>query len=293
MSLVACPLCGGEAEPLLVARDLNRGISDVRFPYCACTACACVFLAEVPSDLERYYPATYYEADDTHADAPSERAKLSLVQRHATSGRLIEVGPGRGGFAREAHAAGFDVVGVEMDAGACRNLEERIGVQAVHSDDPASVLPTLGPADVIVLWHVIEHVRDPWPVLQGAAQALAPGGILVIATPNPRALQFKLLRSRWPHLDAPRHLSLITADVLAKRAAGHGLALAELVTADRTANDWNAFGWQQLLRDRRRDIAGPLAAKAGSAVALALAPAERRGGRGSTYTAVFRHTQRA
>ena len=59
------------------------------------------------------------------------------------------------------------------------------------------------------MWHVIEHLRRPWEVIERAAANLQDGGVLAIATPNPRALQFKLLRRRWAHLDAPRHLFLI------------------------------------------------------------------------------------
>ena len=34
---------------------------------------------------------------------------------------------------------------------------------------------------------------------------------------DPRSLQFRLLRARWAHLDAPRHLCLVPPDALVRR----------------------------------------------------------------------------
>jgi 2-polyprenyl-3-methyl-5-hydroxy-6-metoxy-1,4-benzoquinol methylase len=272
----SCPLCGASSRTRLVTRDLNRGIGEERFRYAECERCRALFLDEVPDDLGRYYPDSYYEPQVEAV--PTERAKLALVRRHASGGRLVEVGPGAGGFASEAKAAGFEVAVIETDERAYRHLRESVGVEAVQSDDPAGALSRMPGSHVIALWHVIEHLRDPWALLESAAANLEPGGVLVVATPNPRAFQLRVLGGRWTHIDAPRHLVLIPATALVEAAGRHGLERAQLVYSDRTGRDWNAFGWQQMLRRR----------KLGSALALALAPIERTGARGSAYTAVFR-----
>ena len=59
------------------------------------------------------------------------------------------------------------------------------------------------------MFQIIEHLIDPWDTLQAAAESLLPGGVLVVATPNPGAFQFRFLRGRWTHVDAPRHTALI------------------------------------------------------------------------------------
>ena len=46
----------------------------------------------------------------------------------------------------------------------------------------------------------------PWIVLEEAARRLNPGGVLLVAAPNPDAWQARLLKSYWPHHDMPRHL---------------------------------------------------------------------------------------
>lgn len=51
-------------------------------------------------------------------------------------------------------------------------------------DDPAPLL-AVGPFDVVVAGEVIEHLAAPQALFEFAAAVLAPGGILIITTPNP------------------------------------------------------------------------------------------------------------
>ncbi len=136
------------------------------------------------------------------------------------------------------------------------------------------------------MWQVVEHLADPWAVLAAAAGNLEPGGILVVATPNPDALSLRLLGARWPHLDAPRHLWLIPVAVLDEFLGARGLRRVMLTEADPGGRRWNRFTWRRALASAGAPP-GP-AALLGGLVALALRPLERRPGRGSCYTAVYR-----
>ena len=121
----------------------------------------------------------------------TERYKLALIEPHAKSGRLVEIGPGPGTFALAAREAGYDVTGIEMDARSCEHLRASIGVGAVQTDSPAAALAELPRSNVIAMWHVLEHLRDPWACLDAAARNLEPGGVLAVAVPNPGAFQFR------------------------------------------------------------------------------------------------------
>jgi 2-polyprenyl-3-methyl-5-hydroxy-6-metoxy-1,4-benzoquinol methylase len=283
-----CPLCGGAADERLRSHDRNRGIGSTRFTYRRCRACGTVFLADPPSDPGRFYPPSYYPIGHEDATSETEAAKLELLERFAAPGRLIEVGPGAGGFAAAAARAGWAVTGIEMDETACRHLRD-IGVEAVRSAEPHVALRALPPARAIVLWHVLEHLAEPCALIEAAAAALEPRGVLIVAVPNPKAFGLRILGERWAHLDAPRHRFLIPASTLLERAQRAGLEPVALVGADRAGRDWNVFAWQQLLV---RPDSGPrrrrVAFHAGVLTALALAPVERHGLRGSTYTAVLR-----
>jgi 2-polyprenyl-3-methyl-5-hydroxy-6-metoxy-1,4-benzoquinol methylase len=289
---VACPLCGGPSSFVFKTHDRNRRISDERFNYRRCERCSAIFLADPPEDMGRYYPDEYYVLPtdgQLERALRTERYKLDLIKPHAEHGRLVEIGPGAGMFAHAARDAGYDVTGIEMDARACTHLREVIGVEAVESDSPAEALADLPPSRVIAMWHVLEHLPDPWGCLEAAARNLEPGGVLAVAMPNPGAFQFRLTRGRWPHVDAPRHLFLIPAGLLEERARAAGLELVALTARDRGGIYWNRFGWQYLLmrpRPSRPRIAFALAF--GFGVATLMAPIERTDLRGSTYTAVLR-----
>jgi 2-polyprenyl-3-methyl-5-hydroxy-6-metoxy-1,4-benzoquinol methylase len=214
--MTACPLCQGRTHPAFRARDVNRRISEEWFEYRRCERCGVVFLANVPEDLDRYYPDEYYDLRRVEATATDE-AKLRLVRRYADHGHLVEIGTGSGSFAAAASAAGFRVTGIEMNERACRHLREVMGIEAVRSDDPARALASVAPPAVVTLWHAIEHLADPWSMVDSAAAALLPGGILVVATPNPDALQLRVLGARWTHIDAPRHRFLLPVPALQGR----------------------------------------------------------------------------
>jgi SAM-dependent methyltransferase len=246
---------------------------------------------DVPADLGRFYPPSYYELPEAAALErlqSFEAPRVELLRRFVRPRRLVEIGSGAGVFAYAARMAGFDVTAVEMDKRACVHLRSAAGVEAINSSDPARVLGELPPSPTIAMWHVIEHLPDPGSVLDAAAANLEPGGVLVIATPNPESLQFRLMRARWPHLDAPRHLFLMPLAALTRRAAAVRLQRAAVTTTDPAGRYCNFFGWQYGLR--RRPAQGPMArpvAIAALAVTRAMRPIEHRAMLGASYTAVF------
>jgi 2-polyprenyl-3-methyl-5-hydroxy-6-metoxy-1,4-benzoquinol methylase len=286
-----CPLCAARAVPAFTAHDRNREITAQPFRYRRCTACAAISLVDVPEDLGPFYPSEYYGLrDPSELDGliGAEQHKIDRVRAWSQPGRLVEIGPGVGVFAHGMRRAGYDVTAIEMDARACAYLRDVVGADAINSDDPAAALAQLPPSRAIAMWHVIEHLPDPWAVLDAAAANLEPGGALVVGTPNPDSLQLRLLKARWAHVDAPRHLFLLPLATLTERCSAHGLRRVEVTTTDPAGRHWNSFGWEYAAR--RRPAAGPAPrALALGAVgfSLAMRPLEHTGLRGAAYTAVF------
>ena len=206
-------------------------------------------MAESPPNLADYYAGDEHigSLDELSRAAARERYRLDLVQPFVGSGLCLEIGPNYGIFPYLAKEAGFEVDVVEMDEDCCRFLKEVVGVNVVRSSEPERELATMGPYNLIVMRHVLEHLPKPWQCLDAAAARLLPGGVLYIASPNPRALQLKLLGSRWPHLDAPRHLQLIQADTLIDHMRSLDLVPVLVTCNDMGGLDCNIFGWERAL----------------------------------------------
>jgi hypothetical protein len=284
-------MCGGQSRFAFEVGDRNRGLGPVRSPYRRCESCGTVFAATSPDDLGRYYEADGYGSHSDHfveEFVRREQAKVELVSRFAPTGRMVEIGPGPGMFARAALRAGFDYGAIEMDPGYCRYLADELGVQALNSAAPADALATLAPSRVIVMWHAIEHLPRPADVLLAASENLEEGGVLAISTPNPDSLQFQLLGRYWAHLDAPRHLQLIPHSALQRNLAGLGLRHVLTTTTDPVGLECNRLGWEYALRRHpARRPSSATSMRLAKLLTAGLGPLERRRLWGTAYTSLF------
>lgn len=104
--------------------------------------------------------------------------------------RVIDLGCGMGGFVAVMRQAGFDATGVDSDP-SCIAEARSHGLPVIEAD----VIQYLrgaqaGSCDAIVAAHLVEHL--PYEVVlelvEQAHRVLAPGGRLLLITPNPRAL---------------------------------------------------------------------------------------------------------
>jgi SAM-dependent methyltransferase len=291
---VSCPACGSGASLLFRTRDLNRRLSNETFAYSRCSRCGLVFLDPVPEDLGLHYDGDYHGAlpslpDLIGAARLVEAYKLDLVRAFVPAGRLLEIGPGLGGFAALAKDAGYEVDAIEVDQACCSFLSDVVGVRAICSGTPAAVLPHEGPYDAVVLWHAFEHLPDPFETLAAAAARLKEGGVVVIAAPNPGSLQFRLLGRWWAHVDAPRHLFLVPLPLLVERARHSGLDAVLRTTTDEGGIGWNSFGWRESIANiTPRPALRPVARAFGSGLTHLVAPIERTGLRGAAYTVVLK-----
>ena len=150
------------------------------------------------------------------------------------------------------------------------------------------ILPTLAPARVVALWHVLEHLTNPSEIMEAAADRLEPGGLLAVGVPNPHAFQFRLMRARWPSLDAPRHVVLIPAATLIERGESLGLNCVELITDDPFGRHSNLFGWSYALARRPATGLGRFNHYGAGLLRKLARPIEGRGLNGSAVLMLFR-----
>lgn len=210
---VACPLCGrDEAEE----RWRKDGLRVVR-----CRSCALVYVNPrlTLAALDRMYNAQtisrmQYYVQTAADDAPSFRKRLGWVERIRRPGRLLDVGCGPGTFLAVARERGWEARGVDINAASVARCRE-LGLDAVSGPFPHPALVP-GPYDAIVFNDVIEHLPEPRVAIAEAHRLLAPGGVVLISTPDVGALVARISGRRWLHLKPVEHLTSFDRRTIAR-----------------------------------------------------------------------------
>ena len=299
--MACCPLCKQDSPLYLQSKDYNGNITQDTFDYYRCPQCELIFIAPIPFCLSDYYPETYHSiptsVESLELASIHERYKIEVVKCYINKGRLLEIGPSYGSFTYLAKEAGFEVEAIEMSAPCCKFLNEVVGVRAINSINPAHAMQYLEPYDVITLWHVIEHLPCAWSVLDAICEKIKPGGVLVIASVNPEAFQFRILGRYWLHLGAPRHVMLIPKKLLINKIELVGLKLEMLTMTDKGTQTCNKVCWtnfflykctQRFSNKVLLSVLRLLMGQIQKMVRFLVAPIERTDGKGSAYTMVFR-----
>jgi len=112
---------------------------------------------------------------------------LDEHERHPLAGRsAADVGCGAGLLCEPLARLGAEVVGIDA-------APENIAAARIHADGQGLAIDyrtgsidVLGaePFDLVTSLEVIEHVEDPAVFVRGLAAALAPGGLMILSTPN-------------------------------------------------------------------------------------------------------------
>lgn len=118
---------------------------------------------------------------------------LGTISRHAASaGRVLDVGCGTGFLLEYLGRAGWSGLGIDLSPESVALADERlerIGVADRLSAQVGSAYePPTGPFDLVTVTDVLEHLDDPRACLSAIRSQIAPGGLLVISTPNRRSL---------------------------------------------------------------------------------------------------------
>jgi SAM-dependent methyltransferase len=119
--------------------------------------------------------------------------------------RVLEFGCASGYMSARMKAAGCHVTGVEIDATAvaeAREVCDELIVADLDMQPLADVVPARA-YDVVVFGDVLEHLRDPWRVLDESRKFLGPGGYAVVSIPNIAhgSVRLKLLQGDFDYAE--------------------------------------------------------------------------------------------
>lgn len=257
-TLEPCPNCGSDkALELFSATDADSGSE--RFTIVRCSGCALVRTAPWPAgqDLAAYYRSGYYGGGEKKFARPLESVVQAFNRRRArrllrmigepvrgTPPSVLDIGCGRGGLLKALVHLGCDCHGLERadfdppaDHGGIHYHLGAIGAQGF--DD--------GSFDLVIVWHVLEHLPAPFETLHAAVKLMRSGGVLALAVPNFGSRQSRWFGADWFHLDLPRHLWHFSDDNLNDACRELDLTLVKKSTV---SLDQNVYGFIQSTLNR-------------------------------------------
>ena len=129
---------------------------------------------------EKAEPSTYWE----------HIYRYRFAVPYVAGRRVLDIACGEGyGAAAFLKAGASSVIGVDISEETCRHARSKYGIDARIGDAQAIPLPDQS-VDVIVSFETIEHVPEPAAFLAECARVLAPGGRIIISTPNKDIYRF-------------------------------------------------------------------------------------------------------
>jgi len=96
------------------------------------------------------------------------------------------------------------------------------------------------PADIVTFLEIVEHLNNPWLCLKNIAGAMAPGGYLILTTPNPGwstsrinlLLKGVLACFTADDLDLNHHVFIAWPHILERLLKDNGFEIVEYVTLE-------------------------------------------------------------
>ncbi len=224
------------------------------FEYARCQNCGAMELIDVPHDLARYYPDSYYsfQAVDPSPAPSGWKAPIKILRNRAAvfgswgvggllalhrkpwqaaeisswlrlspvrsfKARVLDVGCGSGHRLCRMHTVGFtDLTGVDPFA-TDRQIRTGLRIRRQYLSETND-----GPYDLIMFHHSLEHMPEHAKVMADIRRLLSPQGACLIRIPMAGNRLIEKYDTRWVEWDAPRHLVLHTESSFRELARKNG-----------------------------------------------------------------------
>lgn len=237
---IVCLLCDEAATKWLTTTNGGVGPKE-NFDIFRCTSCFSTVIVPVPVNLGNYY-LDYHSIPKGRNWKRAVKAcknRLTVVNRYVgDSTSILDVGAGSGTFVAAASEIGHLAFAIEQDKRCRENIEEFMPGRVVEDlfsyEKGGFAVP-----DVVTLWHVFEHIPDPNDFLAQVSRIFPSTTKIIIEVPNAQSWLFKIMRSKWPHLDAPRHVFLPSKKGIEFVAQRNGMQVSRIRNRDNAA--WAAF----------------------------------------------------
>jgi SAM-dependent methyltransferase len=204
----SCPACGAEGRP---------ATGFIAF----CGRCGHRWLPTSEEEQEALETGTYtrdysgYRPDPKFIDTATRVTRSEFATRVPPPGRILDVGCGAGDFMGVAKQFGYSAEGIDISEASAEICRSR-----GHDARSGNFLTAefSGPFDLITMWDVVEHLRDPAAFLDRARSLLSKRGVVFAKIPGFGDLSVAM-SNLWPRaagilLGAPSHVQYFDLESL-------------------------------------------------------------------------------
>ena len=226
-----CNLCNSEEKEV---RYIKNSYMVMR-----CRGCGLIYIHPMPTSerLRDYYNQGYFRGDKQkygyinyvegreYLEQNFRRSARTIAK--STSGRkILDVGCAAG-FFLSALGSVWDKWGIEICSEMANYARDKFGVKVIEGEI-IDLSADVGEFDVITMWDVLDHMRDPFTTIRLVREKLAPDGLLVLTIGDCEALFAKVLGKRWYLLIPPTHVYYFSKRTITLLLEGNGFTVEKI-----------------------------------------------------------------
>lgn len=217
-----CPCCDNPQRSKSF-KDYNN----IDYHFCKC--CGSVYQdPRIIFEYEENYWGQITDPDGNKRDLSKER-EFKVKNWYGESvkfinnlkpGRLLDVGAGLGYFL-SAINDNWEKHAIEISSYAIEQINNRYKNITIYKGTLGEIALKKNFFDVIMYYHVIQHISDPQKELNILYEILKPKGVLIVGTPNISSIAAKIFKGNF-RLYGPSHLCLFNSRSLKDFLSNNG-----------------------------------------------------------------------
>ena len=228
---VDCNICGSHNYRIIFkSKDFRLRTSTVFFNLVKCNNCGFVYLNPRPHEKEiyKFYPTDFNRKDNSFffkiiepCFNVSQKRIIRELKKYKLVGKTLDIGCGNGQFVSLLLEEGYDAMGIEKNPDAEKFSDPDVkGI--IFYRELADCRFKDSTFDIITMFHSLEHVSSPGPLLEEIEKLLKDDGVLYISVPNIHFWEFFLFGPYHYNLEVPRHLYFFNKKTLKKFLLRYG-----------------------------------------------------------------------
>lgn len=259
-----CRICFNTSNnDIYEVKEMMFGYRD-KFSYFQCSKCACLQIANIPTDMSKYYPHHYYSFNAVKKiNNPIKYLLKRLRNNYALynkgiigkllfnkypinnifakyvtlnkNSRIIDVGCGNGSLLYELSIANLNkLLGVDP------YIEKDIIYSRKLKIIKKDITQVEGKWDLLMFHHSFEHIPNPAETIEHVSKLLFKGGVCLLRIPTISSYAWEHYRENWVQIDAPRHFFLHSIESIKRLAEKANLNLERVIYDSTSFQFWGS-----------------------------------------------------